>query len=91
VSARSWVSVASSDDDDELLPSIESTSLDKRSVDFLIAWEEDQALGFGVSRLECQNRPLWAWNLRCGLCTQECGCESMRLIGHVMDANDRGC
>lgn len=30
VSAKSWVSVASSDDDDELLPSLGSTSLAKR-------------------------------------------------------------
>ena len=30
VSARSWASVASSDDDDEILPSLGSTSLAKR-------------------------------------------------------------
>jgi len=60
------------------------------SVDFLVAWEVFQALGFGVWRLKCHKS-------HCGLGTQGWGfapidvwAKTMEHFGHVMDGDDKG-
>jgi len=61
----------------------------RESVDFLVAWEVLQTLGFKVWKVEHHKSHLWDWNPSLGFFTIMIWAKTMGTFQQVMDKDDK--